>query len=125
MTGRIGPHEGRELELMLAGRKRLAFFQDWVPEEDFAPHVASGRIVMARRQEAGWPFPHTYYALAEHAGLIDDLHRALVAARRATGEEWDALEYEIGALLGYTREDVEAFLARWRAMQRRRARRPG
>jgi hypothetical protein len=28
----IGPHEGQELELMLAGKKRLAAFGDIIPE---------------------------------------------------------------------------------------------
>jgi len=45
----IGPHDDRELELMLAGRKPLAMFTEvlplesgLIPEADFAPHVASG-----------------------------------------------------------------------------------
>ena len=47
----IGPHEGRELELMLAGKKPLAMFNDdWPaelerPEIAFDSHVAEGRFV--------------------------------------------------------------------------------
>src|SRR3546814_12082269 len=47
----VGPHEGRELELMLAGGKPLAMFGDGVgsthefPEIDFAPFVAEGTFV--------------------------------------------------------------------------------
>ncbi len=52
---RNGPHEGRELEPMLAGEKPLALFYDTVPEcgvipeQEFAPHVKSGRVVMSER----------------------------------------------------------------------------
>ncbi len=50
------PHEGRELQLMLSGRKKLAVFCEnspsdermvstAIPEEAFAPYVARGRII--------------------------------------------------------------------------------
>src|SRR5690606_29233921 len=51
----VGPHEDRELELMLAGTKPLAMFGDAVgsaqeaPEDAFAPYVADGAII---RREA-------------------------------------------------------------------------
>ena len=52
----IGPHEGQELELMLAGKKRLAAFGDIIPangeiaeqiipEQKFKPYVESGEII--------------------------------------------------------------------------------
>lgn len=47
----VGPHELRELELMLAGTKPAAMFgeavqfRDIIPEDDFAPYVASGRTL--------------------------------------------------------------------------------
>ncbi len=31
----IGPHEGEELELMLAGKKHLAIFHDAIPEDGY------------------------------------------------------------------------------------------
>jgi hypothetical protein len=49
----IGPHEGRELELMLSGRKPIALFyavesETWaLPEDQFDRHVAMGKIVKA------------------------------------------------------------------------------
>ncbi len=117
MIGKVGPHEGRELDLMLAGEKKLAFFQDWIPEEDFAPHVAAGTIVEAKRREPGWPISYTYYALADHAYLVDDLHGAIVATHETTGAERERWEHVIGALLGYTEEDVEAYLDRVRRIR--------
>ncbi|HMA16509.1 MAG TPA: hypothetical protein VKP12_17100, partial [Kiloniellaceae bacterium] len=68
----IGPHEGRELELMLAGTKPLAMFGDAVgsaqevPEDDFAPYVAEGRIVrreaLYRPRASGAPGRFVYFA---------------------------------------------------------------
>ena len=51
----IGPHEKRELELMLKGEKPMAAFsdiiptngkisEDIIPENKFAPYVATGKI---------------------------------------------------------------------------------
>ena len=54
----IGPHEGKELELMLSGEKHLALFSDIltangiseeiIPENAFAPYVASGKITRSQ-----------------------------------------------------------------------------
>ncbi|MEX2642606.1 MAG: hypothetical protein WD270_04090 [Acetobacterales bacterium] len=83
-TGRIGPHEGRELELMLAGRKPLAMFsdarqhRDLFPEDDFAPHVAAGRIIRGERSflsHGGIDVVCIYYALPGEAWRIDAVHR--------------------------------------------------
>ena len=54
-SGRATSHDGRELELMLAGAKPAAMFCDRVPDGGiaraaaaFAPHVAAGRVVEHR-----------------------------------------------------------------------------
>src|SRR5438128_1255759 len=81
------PHEGRELELMLAGRKPLAMFVEIVPyesgiipDEEFAPHVAAGRIVMREVFKTDLRLPasvrdgrvrHVLYALPNEAWRID------------------------------------------------------
>jgi hypothetical protein len=47
----IGPHEHRELEMMLADEKPLAMFVDEdpgnfiIPEDDFEPHVQAGTFI--------------------------------------------------------------------------------
>src|ERR1700739_185723 len=58
----IGPHQGKELELMLAGKKHLAYFgdaipldgspihEDIIPEQLFAPYVANGTIKRFEQQ---------------------------------------------------------------------------
>jgi hypothetical protein len=118
MIGKLGPHEGYELELMLSGRKKIAFFQDYVPHEEFAPHVSSGAIVQEMHKEPDWDFAFTYYALADHAHLIGELHGLIDASYLVRGEAQDAIERKIGRLLGYDEKDIDYYIAR---RQERRA----
>jgi hypothetical protein len=118
----IGPHEGRELELMLAGEKPLAMFYDAVPatidlpEADFAPHVTAGRIVMReeiyKAARTGNATRYVYYALPKEVWRIDALHAmqsGFYAGHPATDED----DIEIGRLLGYSEADIQCFI-RWR-----------
>jgi hypothetical protein len=121
----IGPHEGIELELMLAGRKPLAMFTEvppieigTVPEEDFQPYVASGQIVMREVFEPAPAIPgyngellrrRVLYALATEVWRIDAM--LLVNQVYAAQGGWDeGLERIIGKLLGYEDMQIEAFL---------------
>lgn len=82
----IGPHEGRELELLLAETKPLAMFSDVVPasfewgEEKFQPHVATGRLI--KHEEI---IPHAYSA-PYPGGPAPYPGRYVYFAR--PGEEW-------------------------------------
>lgn len=121
----IGPHEDRELELMLAGQKPLAMFTEispiesgLIPEADFAPHVSSGRFVM---REVFEPTPDTpdfpkglsvrrvLYALPEHTWRIDAM---LLTCRVAADlRRWDeGIERITGMLLGYEDRQIDAFV---------------
>lgn len=61
----VGPHSLHELELMLAGTKPAAMFgeavqfRDIIPEDDFAPHVAAGRIIKREYywDDKSWAIP--------------------------------------------------------------------
>jgi len=115
----IGPHNDRELELMLAGTKPMAMFSDAVhvsnyfPEADFAPHVAAGRII---RVEEIIPRPphemrYLFFALPGEEWRIKE---ALVMCRNlcaGTVKDHDADSARMAELLGYSREDIETFLA--------------
>lgn len=118
----IGPHEGRELELMLSGKKPVAMFGDAVgsayepPEADFAPYVAAGTIIrweaIYRPPEPGLPCWFVYFARAGEEWRIDALHRInerlLLRRERTTPDT----EREIGCLLGYSDAEIDQFL-RW------------
>lgn len=120
-----GPHEGRELELMLAGQKPLAMFVEIVPyesgiipDEEFAPHVAAGRIVMREIFKTDPRLPahardgrvrRVLYALPNEAWRIDAMLLLFDVYEQQGG--WDAgLERMTGKLLGYSDKSVEAFL---------------
>jgi hypothetical protein len=117
----IGPHEDRELELMLAGLKPLAMFyaldfEDWIiPEEDFAPHVAAGRFIKA---EHFFPFDtppgarvrYVFYAVPEEQQRIAqavEIVRSIYIKLETPYDDQDRL---LGRLLGYREEDIEFFL---------------
>ncbi len=119
----IGPHEGRELALMLAGEKPLAMFSDVIPasfnlpEQDFAPHVESGRLIKHEVvfRSAGTTrhdMRFLYYALPGETWRIDrmaEINRSIHEQGQKTTCE---LESEIGQLLGYSDADILAFADR-------------
>lgn len=123
----IGPHEGRELELLLAGQKPLAMFTDvpaietgFFPEDDFASHVAAGRLVMRVAFEPLPPSPQHGNDLRLRRVLYATPHEAwrmeamlLVCHVAAQLGIWDeGLERMTGKLLGYTEQQIDAFVAR-------------
>jgi len=126
----IGPHEGRELALMLAGTKPLAKFNDDLPPEmeppelSFDPHVDAGRfikgeIVLPFRRLPGGTLRYYFYALPGEAwrmARMIEIMRALFIDRVPTTPE---LETEMGRLLGYDEADIKVFVDRFFADRRR------
>lgn len=117
----VGPHEERELELMLAGAKPLAMFSDIVPasfelpEADFQPHVDAGTLV--RREEfysgviSSDEISFVYYALPGEAWRIDEMH-AMNDAFYDGSKKWHQDDdRRVGELLGYTPDEIESFIA--------------
>ncbi len=121
-------HTGRELSLMLEGKKPLAVFQDLVfvdgtddeIERDFAVYVDQGQFVRHEEQDL-WPKPQPIrgklavgtrvqlYARSDEKWRINAY---LLLTEAAKGQPWnDALESFVGRLLGYTEEEVAAWLA--------------
>jgi hypothetical protein len=129
----IGPHEGKELELMLAGEKPLAAFGDIIPpdgeiseeiipEQKFAPYVKAGAIKR----------------FAADISYKNSKEMVRVICFTLPGEEWRAQfmiwykaafysdripydpsqEYIIGELLGYSTEDIAHFITN---LEKRRA----
>ena len=118
----IGPHEGKELELMLAGKKHLAYFgdaipadgspisEDIIPEQRFAPYVQNGTL---KRFEQQFPWPeqkrtlqHVCFTTPGHewrAELCFCLHKALFAHNMPVDA---AFEFIVGRLLGYSDDDI-------------------
>jgi hypothetical protein len=135
------PHEGRELELMLAGLKPLAMFDEIiilhgspppeyelkrVPEADFAPFVANGTLV--RREidavlKSTWDpdgkflLQHVFFALPAHAWRIDAMIFLLEEYLKLESS-WDAtMERLIGRLLGYSDGEIGSFIVHMEALR--------
>lgn len=116
----VGPHEGRELERMLAGRKPLAMFVDELGSEDeevqagFAPFVADGTLIrrefVYRPAGQGPAARFIYFARPGEEWRIEAIHRInekLFVHGEATYPE---IEREIGRLLGYADTDINQYL---------------
>jgi len=119
-----GPHEGRELELMLRGAKPLSMFVEpvppefeYFPEQEFDSLVSDGRLVKrieleTKRDPSGKDvtFRRVLYALPHEAWRIEALLLVQgVYVSLCPGWRPD-LDRVIGLLLGYDREDIEKFL---------------
>ncbi len=116
----IAPHEGRELELMLASKKPLAMFSEvlqvefpW-PDEEFAPYVEQGLIIkqefIDKTSDGLYDLRHLYYALPNEAWRIEKIHPLTLTSYGGWCEQAAADCAEIGRLLGYSEKDIQAFL---------------
>lgn len=118
----VGPHEGRELELMRAGSKPASMFlepvdsdTEYFPEEEFDALVAEGKIV---KYEALEEFPRHYvmrrviYTLPGEEWRANALRFTLRLYQNSSPGWHPDLERMIGLLLGYERANIESFLAR-------------
>src|SRR5262249_28065199 len=120
-VGMLLPHDGRELGLMLAGVKPLARFarepgkaaRFRQVEARFRPYVKSGAL--RRFVFKGDEFDRVYYCLPTEEWRVKLLE--LIDMALETGTH-DFTIYDLqridGAMLGYSKEDVEFFVARWR-----------
>lgn len=117
----IGPHEGKELELMLSGSKPMALFwrelgmpDDHVGDSGFAKHVDEGRILKFTECEPDRSIETYRYCLpteewrAKLSTLISRMCTDGTAFEIFTPHDLGRLE---GTLLGYSKESIEAFVA--------------
>jgi hypothetical protein len=141
-TGELSPHDGVELDLMLAGTKPLAMFlQDGFgapggePYEDlddiyeaFRPHVERGAIIRREVLEglpsygSGSPrlLRRALFARAGETWRIDAMLAALSALSHPSEAHFrEEIERYIGYLLGYTRGEVDTFSGSDRGRQSR------
>ena len=110
-------HGGRELDLMLKGRKPLSVFSHVEAASDlsiflseyFEPLVGRGELVSARLDGDGSAAPTSMFALPNEAWRFE-AYRLMADTARATN--WnDALERIEGSLLGYTLEQNNQWIS--------------
>ena len=105
----VGPHEGREFDLMRAGQKDVAFFTDWDPP-GLDEILAEGFCLLKFRA-----LVHEGKPIFSHILFRPGFEQSAIRLKEMVEEEGTGFvperEHEIGRILGYTVEEVEAFLA--------------
>ncbi|MBN9596767.1 MAG: hypothetical protein J0G36_15605 [Afipia sp.] len=120
----LGPHEGRELDLMLAGKKHLSRFDfedgalPTFPQKEFEQKVADGLFLKDEQIEeylapdgSKIVMRKVLYATISEAWRIPAMRMVDDAYQNLPGWRAD-LERLIGSLLGYNSKDVELFIQR-------------
>ncbi len=124
----IGPHEGKELELMLKGDKKLAAFGDVlsageeiseeiIPEQAFSPYVQSQQIKRFERifqpadsdnliKNVCFTLPKEEWRADTYLWLRESVHTNQMPYD-------NSIDIIIGRLLGYSEEDIQEFVAKW------------
>ncbi|MEL4445057.1 hemin receptor [Acinetobacter baumannii] len=111
--GKLGPHEGQELELLLSGHKSIALFYDLLPTE-FVKHLEQGSLSMLSKDiETSLSLPFSIMLIYKDASLADlnELMLCIENSLKATQlEERLELDRRIGQLLGYSVQDIEFYI---------------
>jgi hypothetical protein len=118
MPTAIGPHNGIELDLMLAGKKPLARFSKELPvgdyevgDEAFAQFVDAGFIKRFVFNEGPCEYRYYCHPTEEWRVKVLELIRRVALEENKGGFTEDDLHRVDGALLGYEKTDVEQFVA--------------
>jgi hypothetical protein len=110
--GKLGPHAGKEVEMMIAGTKPAALIS---PKEKLLlnPYIKSGNLVsMQQYKNVGW-----IVAQKNEAWRLEKIYNLL----KKKDEEWDEFGPDpdkprtlyhatLGRLLGYAEDDINKFL---------------
>lgn len=128
----IGPHQGKELELMLSGTKHLALFSD----EVIAGNTISEEIIP---DQAFMPYLNRLFVRMEKdIYFLKTKTMIRYVCFTTQGEEWRAktifwikeemaktekkfdpvFETMIGRLLGYTEEDIKDYIENFKSYYR-------
>lgn len=108
--GVLGPHEGRELELMLNHQKEIAlFYTDSEVPEDFFPYLEDKTFQLKTINLKTSLGDFSYYLIyrPEHIKKAEELSSVLLKSY----DKFDPdLERKIGKLLGYSDDDIEFYI---------------
>ena len=102
--GVIGPHEGKELEFMLNGKKNIAlFYSDYNIPDEFLPFLDKKIFEL---KEVNLANEFVYYIIYK-AEYINDINILISLLKNSFGGFYPDLERKIGQLLGYDNDDIE------------------
>lgn len=112
----LGPHEGKELELMLQGKKGLAlFYTDYEIPEEFAPYLQEQTIfckkLIFQHHFMSKDIVFEMFILSKIPESTQVLRLAELLKISQTSPRFiPEIEREIGMLLGYAHNDVEYYI---------------
>lgn len=111
MAGRIDPHEGREIALLQSGEKRIAWFSEieFAPEEQAAPLLRSGELKREVWTWEGSPTLGVVYYIPGSEAEVAEL-KTLTTGWLSSGIDANTADVRVGQILGYSAEDIAAFL---------------
>lgn len=109
----VGPHEGRELELMLAGRKRVALFAKHELPTEFNEYVSNGKFESHTRLIETWRgIEVEAVAICVSSSSADALSLLDLVESSTKRNGYDfGIERRIGFLLGYSEEEINSYIA--------------
>jgi len=106
-NGRLGPHEFKEAELMLAGKKEVAFFYSDYPEEylqDMRKYIEDGTFESIQMESDNGFIVWTPGAKEKALRLAE-----LIRYAREHGYV-ESVERETGKILGYSEADIDFYI---------------
>ncbi len=107
--GLIGPHEGKELELMLGGTKPAAMISDDELKK-FQPHIKSGKFVYRAIPHPKSPKIMMHFVAQNE----ENLDKAITSFKGLWDHPNPAFNYEgherFGKALGYSEEAIAAYI---------------
>ncbi|KGQ46879.1 MULTISPECIES: hypothetical protein [Pasteurellaceae] len=110
--GILGPHEDKELDLMLKNQKQLAlFYTDYNIPDEFTPYLEKGVFKLKTIKLLDFQDNLFHYYIIynpKHTNKARLFKKILKKSHYSSFNE--TYERKIGKLLGYKREDVEFFI---------------
>lgn len=113
--GEIGPHEGKEFELMMSGQKPVALISAPEKMPDFLEQVKLGNFIMTasayelRKQPGVIATDRIYFFARPESRLRMEELAAIFNKNAQSGSFTDDDHRRIGQLLGYSEDDIEVF----------------
>lgn len=122
VTDGIGPHEGIEIELLLAGQKNIAYFE--VLPEDALTHIYSGELAYKKHHlpvtKDGQIFAIPAHFVYRH-GHEEELYELITLMVNAgqLSKKFDAkTERRIGQILGYSEKSIDMYIEHAKSITR-------
>lgn len=114
VKGMIGPHEGKELDLMLARKKSIALFclELGIPDE-FEPYVRQGvflTLELPQFMRVNGKQVLTGHRIIVYPEYLPQAYLLVKYLHLASGGFVPEYEREIGRLLGYEEQDIAYYI---------------